>query len=344
MDNDAKRRFDILTEDFEGGDVLAGDWGGTGTGGYMGMGGRVTSDDKLFNTFIKPFANVAKTAVAGAQALGTSAKNVIIVTGKAIMEKVFPFYKADYQKTFKAHDEAMRKIEKSHEAVYKDVMKAFKHPDFLVSAFFTDPGSFLGMTLHNPQTFVTLWGGARAPELFSNVLSSLSGGAVDPYLAKIKEKLTSNKLAKESFSRIVLEVDKKEFKNIAQALLSPDLLKAAINSDNAKKIQSQSMNASKAFLDKVLNSVQSAMRMTDIEQIQSVMGEKLPEIEQFAKIPKNERDKIEKGMLDGLKASVKQFYALELENQANAMVKAGVPKDNKLLRAYLETVKKIKAL
>ena len=276
-----REKFDqLVLREFEGGDAGGGGWGGSSSGGYFGMGGRVTDDTKLFNTFIKPFTNVAKTAFSGAQAIAKSAQTVVTVIAKAIMEKIIPTYTANYEKTFKSHDETMNKINKEYEPVYRDIVNSMKkNPDFLISAFMFDPGSFFGVSLHNPQTFLSLWGGAQAPKLFSKLLSSLSGGAVDPYLEKIKNAVTDNKLSsskKEGVffdGKLIIEADEKQVKQVIGYLTSPELLKIALNSETAKKMSAKTRNATQLTLDKILDIVAKTTKLTDIEQVQNITGE-----------------------------------------------------------------------
>jgi hypothetical protein len=294
---------------------------------------------------------VAKTAVSGTKAMVTAARTVIVTTAKAILEKLIPKYKANYDKTFAAHNKSMEKIKQQYAPVYKDIVDSMKNnEDFLISAFFFDPGSFFGTNLSNPQTFLTFWGGIKAPKLFSDLLSSLSGGAVDPYLEKIKnlvsdELPTSRKTRSEGFSRkVLIEADKKQLLKAIEYLTNPKLVNAALESDSAQNMQKITRRATQVTLDKVYNIVAKTMKLTDVDQIQSVVGEKIPEIEKLAEIPKESRGDVEQEMLENVKNTVKNLYASQLEADAKAMIEGGVPNTNKLVLAYIETAKKIRDL
>lgn len=351
MDTGKLSEFDrLVLREFEGGDA-GGGWGGTGTGGYLGVGGKIVSDDALYKAFIKPFVNVAKTAVSGSKAMVTAARTVIVTTAKAILEKLVPKYKANYDKTFQTHNKSMEKIKQEYAPVYKDIVDSMKNnEDFLISAFFFDPGSFFGTTLSNPQTFLTFWGGIKAPKLFSNLLSSLSGGAVDPYLEKIKKAVsdelpTTRKPRSEGFVRNVLvEADKKQLLKTIEYLTNPKLVDVALESETSKKMQGITRRTTQVTLDKIYNIVAKTMKLTDVDQIQSVVGEKIPEIEKLSEIPKESRGDVEQEMLTNVKNTVKNLYAAQLEQDVEKMIASGVPATNKLVSAYRETIKKIRSL
>ena len=145
-----------------GGDYgIGGDYGvGGGGGGYGG------GQDALYQTFLKPFVDVGKTAAYGVERLSANVQTVLKGILVGIPTLIIPFLEYDY-KTFREEEkENVEKIKKKYEKVLQSNIEAITTNDAFGLAFLLYPGLTLGAQL-----------ALKTPEAAMHILEVLLGGS-----------------------------------------------------------------------------------------------------------------------------------------------------------------------
>jgi len=164
-----------LNEDsgFDAGLGLGGaDWAGyakLGVGPFMDpmfyTGGR--DPNPLLKAFVEPFADVFKTAVAGAKKVTTDVATLMRVVFEGAISAIIPGISADYQAIFDRRDEKMAKLESEYADVFERTDAALKD-DAKLLAFMANPAVFLAGSA-----------ALKAPAATKELLSVATGGATD---------------------------------------------------------------------------------------------------------------------------------------------------------------------
>lgn len=140
-----------------------GDYGGAGGGG-----GSSGSSSQLYNTFVRPFTDVAQTAMGGLKVLSAQAQTVVkgIILGLPTL--VIPFLEYDYKEFRKEEKEKVDKIKEEYKEVLGRNWAALESNDAFGLAFLLNPTAALGANL-----------ALTAPEVALSILGSLTGGSIE---------------------------------------------------------------------------------------------------------------------------------------------------------------------
>ena len=145
------------------------DDGGMGSGGYGGGG----SGEDLFNTFIKPFADVVGTIAGKTKELARRGMTVLNVAFETLKHTLIPFLVDSYGEIFAKEQGDIQKIRGEYQKYYDSTEKVLGGADAKVLAFIAFPGAAL------TGKFVK-----TAPKAAKGILSIATGGLSDKYLRR----------------------------------------------------------------------------------------------------------------------------------------------------------------
>jgi len=154
----------------------------------------------LMDTFVQPFTDVFKTAVAGAKEITTDVKTLLHVSFRAVISTFLPFIGTRYDDIFEKRDEKIKKIRDEYADVFKRTDETLGSGEAKLFAFMFNPGLFLGGAA-----------ASKAPAATKSLLSISTGGISDDILdaAKSKwKKFSDKRLAGEKYK----DKDKDKYK------------------------------------------------------------------------------------------------------------------------------------
>lgn len=138
------------------------------------------SASDLYNTFVKPFVNVGKTAIGKAKEVTRKARTVIEVGLTGIITTIIPGISADYSKIFEREKADIEKIKSEYQDVYDSTREALTGGDAQLLGFLANPAVFLGTKLAQ-----------SSPEIAKTTASILTGGTSDDFIEGVKNKAAS---------------------------------------------------------------------------------------------------------------------------------------------------------
>lgn len=351
-------------------------------GGYGGLAGAAAdlspygahyaSSSDLYKTFIKPFVDVAEVTAGKAKETSQRAQTVVKVAFETIATTLLPFLKDSYGKIFAKEKQAIDKIKSEYGEVYKATWDAFKTNDVAWTAFIAFPGPVMAGRL-----------ALNAPDIALRMISVISGGSMDPYVGKVKEKFkgtafltgmkghdthiergshgnksnlsdVANEKLPSSFGESVLREDsdsddsgdKKSSKKerLAGIVTDPKVIKKALSSPEAQRLQKAAQETVKKTLSGVFKQASAVAGAKSLEELQREFGKPLPGMDKLRGLKPKERQSAETQLLSGLRKSLKEFYAKSLEAQAKQASDGGIPDDSPYIKMYRDTARKIRAL
>ena len=370
-----------------------GDFGGFGDYAGFGMGGMgggaiwgYGMGEKL-NGFISPFTDVFKIAAGEAKKLSRRAQTVLSVAFETLLTTAIPWVSDSYGEIFSKASQDIDKIKQEYAEVYKTTYDAFKNEDFNVAAF-----------MYAPAQYLTARAAYEAPGATAQLLSIISGGALDGILSKIKGKLGKgpalpswekfkrelNRYEYEAGRELGYDVDavraqqirarraaqassftgaaaesimreadesKDDKKNASiaksqEVLANPKLINAAVKQPYAQAMIRDMHKVIDTSLNAIYEKTRALAGANSIDALEKVVGKKLPDKVKapLTKMKPEERRTAEAMLLKGIKMPIKQGTVKELDHYVKAAMKAGVPQDHPLIKAYTDTISKIKAL
>ena len=159
----------LLSEDYDGG------FGSYDLGYGMGMMYGTSDYNALVDTFITPFTDVFKTAVASAKMVTVDAANLLRIAFRAAITTIIPFIGARYDDIWSERDSKINAIKSEYKDVFDRTDAAFSGADAKLLAFMIDPATFLaGSAL------------VKSPAVIKDVLSVASGGFFDTFFDDAK--------------------------------------------------------------------------------------------------------------------------------------------------------------
>jgi len=164
----------ILVEDDYGGMMDA-------AAGMSPYGVHYASSDALYKTFIKPFVDVVQVTAGKTKEISRSIQTVATVAFETIATTLLPFLTDDYKDIFEKEKADLDKIQSEYGEVYAATWDALKDNDAALTAFFCCPGAVLTSVVAR-----------TAPKATMKMLSVISGGSLDGFLAKVKNSFDSS--------------------------------------------------------------------------------------------------------------------------------------------------------
>lgn len=367
----------LLIEDDGGG------FGGGDTGGVWGdlamydatmsPWGVSFGDDAISDAFIKPFTDVFGVAAGKTKKLSAKTQTLAKVAYETIATTIIPTLKDSYEEIFSAEDEKIKKIQEEYHDVFQRTWTAFLDHDALLAAF-----------LYSPVTFLTATMTKKSPNVVMNMLSVLTGGSLDEWLEKIKEryditgedqpteKPRYSKTQKGSpgmgmygmggygayggmgdngmgYSEGVIRErgEKKKPQNkkpLEQVLLNKDVLAKVANSDVTKKLEREGRELVRGTLETIYKHAQTVLKANNLQALQQAIGGSLKGTDKLSQVPKEERAAAEQTLMSAMKKSMHAFYVKSLEVHVKKAVADGVPEDSAYVHDFQHVISKIKSL
>ena len=327
---------------------------GGGMGGSEAMGAygvHYASGGQLYDIFVKPFVDVATVATGKTKEMSQRVQTMGKVAFETVATTLLPWLSSDYEEIFKKESEELDKIRSEYGDVYAATWDAFKNKDVALTAFFCYPGAVLTGFLAK-----------KAPEVALKMLSVISGGEMDGVVGKIKKAFgggSGKSKGGGTFSSpggdktpwmesILREAGEDKQKNkkqkLADIVTNEKLVKKALNSPKAQRMQKEAQAAMQNTLQQVFERAQAVVTSKSLEELQKKIGKPLKGLDKLKQAKPEERASAEKQLLDSLRKSMKEFYAKSLEGQVKDAVEAGIPKDSGFVTAYSEVIRKIRSL
>lgn len=323
------------------------------------------SNDALYNAFIKPFVDVAQTAAGKAKEMSQRTQTLAKVAFESIATSVIPILRDDYKEIFDNEKKAIQKIRQEYSEVYKSNWDALLNDDVMAVAFF-----------YNPTAFFTVQLARKAPNILLNLTSILTGGEIDNWVEKVRSKVKggSEKKAhsgrKETFhpfgkykkgtkTRLptggpgfgvdyygegALHEDGEKAPDVAGLLTSEKLKSRIEQSPMVQKMQAAARGVVRGTLEQVFKQARGVMSVKTLQDLQNKTGAKLKGLEKLQQASPQERQGIERQILETTKKSMKEFYVQNLEGQVKKAIEAGVPEDSPYVQDYARVISKIKTL
>jgi len=351
----------ILVEDDYGGMMDA-------AAGMSPYGVHYASSDALYKTFIKPFVDVVQVTAGKTKEISRSIQTVATVAFETIATTLLPFLTDDYKDIFEKEKADLDKIQSEYGEVYAATWDALKDNDAALTAFFCCPGAVLTSVVAR-----------TAPKATMKMLSVISGGSLDGFLAKVKNSFDSSfgtnsksSSKKSGFStnanhgssvdhggyynmggtggmgenRLYEDDDKKKKpkQKLEDVLTNKKVIAKALASPEAQRMQKAAREMVQKTLQTVYARAEAVSSAKSIEDLQKKIGKPLKGMDKLKKVDQKERQAAEAQVLGNLKKSMKEFYAKSLESQVKDAIKAGIPKDSDYVKDYAKVIQKIREL
>lgn len=335
----------LLTEEdggagYGGGDMS--DWSIAGAGYGQGM-GQITSADKMYQTFVKPFTNVFQVAK-GATATGVSQlRGGMQLALEMLITTVVPGVNASYRGNFDRMAKRLQKIkdDPSVKGAWDHVLKSLNHEDFLVSAFFYDP-----------RVFVTADFLRKAPTQATQTLDFLTGGNLRALVPQLGVARDAQAAMESSLRRGMLlveaERETRQSGDVVKKILQhrTELTKNIMqNVGNISSSVKQTFDVAIENIVKVSNRISNAQSLSQLRSTLSAVGDiDTKEIEEALAAAKEKLgDVSDRKLLDAVKRMMLIGYMNALLMDARRYVAGGVHKDSALIKKFISAASKVKS-
>lgn len=329
--------------------IIKEDYDGFDSGGMIGpYGVHFANSDQLYNAFVKPFVDVVDVAGGKTKELSQKTNSLLKIAFESIATTLLPFLQDSYKEIFANEKEALDSIKSEYNDVYNATWDAFKDNDIVTMAFMYNPGSVLTSTIAK-----------KLPGVTGKLLSVLSGGSLDGFLDKVKEKF--GRTGKQQQSRSAggnsdswydenkrssgpMLTEDQEKHSVQDVITNKKVVEKALSSTIAQRMQKDAQTAVRKTLTTVYKQAQAIASANNLQDLQNKLGKKVPGGEKLNQIPEQEKQSAETELLATVKKSMKQFYVQSLEAQLKQATDNGITNDNKFVKDYNNIISKIKAL
>lgn len=177
------------------------------------MGGSYGTQDDLFNTFIKPFADVIGTVIGQTKEVARRGMTVLHVAFETLMTTLVPFLTDSYDEIFAKEKADVQAIRSQYQSYYDSTSKALGSSEAKILAFMAFPGAAL------TGKFVS-----DSPGAVKGILSVATGGISDEYLGSRGSSQKGPSSVFDSYSRAYCQLlsEDNDNKNVNSA--SPTLV------------------------------------------------------------------------------------------------------------------------
>ncbi len=342
---------------------MGGDYAGLGLDSMAGMpyGAHFASGDQMYNIFVKPFADVISVAAGKTKEISVKAQTLLKVTFESVLTTLLPVFKDKYEEIFADEKHKIDQIKSEYAEVYQATWDAFQDADIMIAAF-----------MFRPDLFITAQFARKAPKAAAEILSVLSGGALDNILKGILKGGGGGKRGRRGSSNsggggdpfgytgggegmgmygesVIFEDESKnndkEPASKLEKLVSNDKVKKMLaNSQKTQQMTKIGQELVQNTLKNVFKQAQAVLTAKSVQDLQTKLGKKLPGIEKLDKIPQQERQKAEQLMMSAIKKSMTEFYVKNLTAQVKSAVDMGVPQEHPYVKSYTSVISKINNL
>lgn len=327
-------RQSLLNEDMGG-------FGGGDMGGPYGMDYTGGDQSKLAKVFLTPFTDVVKTATGKAKEVSTKAQTVAKVAIEAIATSVIPVISSDFDRIFDEEKQQIDKLRSEYKDVYDRTWTAIQDNDIMAAAF-----------AYAPSAMVTAAAIKNAPIPVMNTLNVLTGGKLDGFIEKMKKKLklgdeqkmTDRDTGSSPFeSRTVAGKLLHEKLDIAASLQQKKIKELIAANPKVQRMSQEAKTTVRDSLEKLYDRLRRITKAATIDELETILGEKIDGSDNVKKLQGNERQDVEKMIVQSVLQGAKSLYAKNIEKIIKSSIEAGVPEDHPLIDDYKKALQKIKA-
>lgn len=334
-----------LSEDDAGGNPAWGP-GGDLTPGMIGPYGIEFGDaNELISTFVSPFVDVFKTAVAGAKEISVKAQTLVWTSLQTVLTTLIPIYGYRYGEVFEKEKERVEGLRSQYSDVFARVDSAFKSNDAAALAFMMAPGFVISRAY-----------GRLGADVVKGLFSVVSGGRSDKIYDDFKEK--ADALERWISSAATGEKSKYDEGLVREAkgditpekvLRSNKFMKAALSSSRAKELSSKAAKIHKDTLGSLVGAAKEVLGAKDVSQLVRSAGKKIKpdvakKIADIGRLPPEEQEKATQLLMTGVKKGVKDFYVKSLTDVVDKVKAAGIPEDAPFVQDYRKAIASVKSM
>lgn len=324
MKNNTDQTFQRILQEYISLLVEAEDSGGD-YGNYYdyGMGGGYSSvgTNQLYQTFIDPFVNVARTAAYGIEKLSTQTATILKGIVGGLPTLFMPFLEFDFKKFREIEANRVKDVKKKYEKVLQTNIEALTSGDALGVGFLLAPSLFLGANL-----------GIKAPAKVLHALEIMFGGiqGFEQARRSVQSSTTfgnSNKPPSSSQQHeAVLNGDLTQGEGEVAALLkNKAFLDQVEQTPMATAMHKDAVNI-------LVGHVQKFMELNTIQELQAAAPDMVARIQQNlqGKVPQQELGGALGALVPQVKKLYKDFWVKKLQDlatqypQAAAEIQAGI--------------------
>jgi hypothetical protein len=298
----------------------------------------------LYNTFIKPFVDIYKTAEGETKELARRVQTAVQVVFNVVKTTLIPWTKDNYEDIFNKQKEDIDAIRSEYADVVKSSWDALTSSDATLIAFLASPGSVMSAAVLK-----------KTPDVARNLLDVVSGGKFNQLLAKwgVGSKARSSSRpdpggyeggsvggvggAFESFSRshpLLLEKKKKK-PGLTDILSSKKIVNKMLDNPRVNKMQSDATQVIKNTLSQIYEQVNTFCKTKSIKELEKALGKKIEGLS-------DESIKgAEKEVFKMLKDSIKTLYIGKMKSQIQEVRNAGFDDSSTFIKLYSAAIAEI---
>lgn len=303
------------------------------------------SGEELYNIFVRPFTDVVQTAAGKTKELSQRTLTLLHVAFEAVATSIIPILRDDYAQIFAKEKDSLDKIKREYSDVLQRTWDAFMDHDVLLAAF-----------LYSPASFITAGMVKKSPTAVAGILSVLSGGELDNWLAKVGKAFDFSTGAQSQANKDVggkggfgyyeglVREDGKQLPPVEKVLANDKVIARVSDSEVTKKLERVGKELVQGTLKGIYKQAHAVSSAKSLEDLQKKLGKPLKGMDKLKKVPQAEREKAEQPILAGAKKSMLAFYVKNLQGLAKQAVDAGVPQDSPYVQDIVRVASKIKAL
>ncbi len=323
-----------------------GGYGGSGKNSKSGMGGYGMD---LSSIFIQPFVDAIKVIGAEIGQAGVRIVTLIRTALETALGILVPKFQVDYKKIQATQTKYITKITTKYKDAYEAIDQVYENPDYQLFSF-----------MHNPATWLSYKMITAKPEAALTVYDAIAEGnqAMLLYLRDIRNRMYgtqqvggglpsgggSTGVPVASHTEAVAPKAKKKTPGelLADALTSPEFAKLVDASpiaqqmkQDAAKIDNNTNNALKQAMAPILN----ADTAEDLAHASSG-GWQVPQ--DYAKMSPEEKVDADEQLVGQTKASMKAFYAAQLEEQLKQATTMGISDQSPYVQSLKNMIQSLK--
>jgi len=303
------------------------------------------SRSDLYNTFIKPFVDIYKTAEGETKELARRVQTAVQVVFNVVKTTLLPWTKDNYEDIFNRQKEDINAIRAEYADVVKSSWDALTSSDATLVAFLASPGAVMSAAVLK-----------KSPDVARNLLDVVSGGKFNQFLAKwgVETKARSSSRsdpggyegggaggvggAFESFKRFshpLLLEKKKRKPSLADILSSKKIVNKMLDNPRANKMQDEATQVIKSTLNQIYEQVNIFCKAKSIKDLEKALGKKIEGLS-------DESIKgAEKEVFKMLKDSIKALYIGKMRSQIQEVRNAGFDDSSTFIKLYSAAIAEI---
>jgi hypothetical protein len=312
------------------------------------------SNEQLYNIFVRPFVDVVQTAAGKTKELSQKGQTLVRVAFETIATTLIPVLTDSYNEIFAKDKERIDKIRQEYGEVYQSNWDAFKDEDFQFLAFCYDPARYIATKVAK-----------KAPGAALSMVSVLTGGSMDEYIDKLKQKFAHEEgphreepeggknLGKAmggyggggydvgyGMESVIREdgEPQQEKPSLAKVLGNPKMIAQIDQGQIAQKMRKDAQGMVRQSLAQVYKQAKAVLGAKSLQDLQQKLGKKLKGVEKLNNVDPKARQAAEQQLLAGVKKSMRTFYVKSLQKQAKNFEGTPVAKD------YEQIISKVNAL